>query len=111
VRIAGTAEFGGLDTTIRQPRIDYLMSLLRKIYPKLADTVRPEDITPWAGLRPMSADGVPTISRTMFPNLVLNTGHGHIGWTTAMGSARLAADIICGEAPQLDLSDYSLDRF
>ena len=111
VRIAGTAEFGGLDTTIRQPRIDYLMSLLRKIYPKLAETVRPEDITPWAGLRPMSADGVPTISRTMFPNLVLNTGHGHIGWTTAMGSARLAADIICGEAPQLDLSDYSLDRF
>ena len=111
VRIAGTAEFAGLDTTIRQPRIDYLMSLLQKIYPRLAETVRPQDITPWAGLRPMSADGVPTISRTMYANLLLNTGHGHIGWTTAMGSARLAADLVCDQQPELDLADYSLNRF
>jgi D-amino-acid dehydrogenase len=111
VRIAGTAEFAGLDTTIRQPRIDYLMALLQKIYPRLAESVRPEDITPWAGLRPMSADGVPTVSRTMFSNLVLNTGHGHIGWTTAMGTARLAADIICEKPAELDIADYSLNRF
>ena len=111
VRIAGTAEFAGLDTAIRQPRIDYLMSLLQKIYPKLAETIRPQDITPWAGLRPMSADGVPTVSRTMYANLLLNTGHGHIGWTTAMGSARLAADLACDLPPELDLADYSLNRF
>ena len=111
VRIAGTAEFAGYDTTIRQPRIDYLMTLLRQIYPKLAETIRAEDITPWAGLRPMSCDGVPTISRTKFKNLIINSGHGHIGWTTAAGSARLAADILYDRPPALELSDYSLDRF
>lgn len=112
VRIAGTAEFAGLDTTIRQPRIDYLMSLLARIYPRLAETVSPENITPWTGLRPMSADGVPTASPTMYRNLWLNTGHGHIGWTTCMGTARLVADMIAGGGPPaLPLADYSLDRF
>jgi D-amino-acid dehydrogenase len=47
----------------------------------------------------------------MYPNLLLNTGHGHIGWTTAMGSARLAADLACDQPPELDLADYSLNRF
>jgi D-amino-acid dehydrogenase len=111
VRIAGTAEFAGLETTIRQPRIDYLMSLLARIYPRLAETVSPENITPWTGLRPMSADGVPTASHTMYANLWLNTGHGHIGWTTCMGTARLVADMIAGGEPALPLADYSLDRF
>jgi D-amino-acid dehydrogenase len=111
VRIAGTAEFAGLDTTLRSARVDYLMSLLRQIYPRLAETVAPDHITPWTGLRPMSADGVPTASRTIYRNLVLNTGHGHIGWTTCMGTARLVADIICEQAPPLPLADYSLDRF
>jgi D-amino-acid dehydrogenase len=111
VRIAGTAEFAGLDTTLRRPRIDYLMSLLDRIYPRLAETVAPADITPWTGLRPMSADGVPTASPTMYANLWLNTGHGHIGWTTCMGTARLVADMITGGAPALPLADYSLNRF
>jgi D-amino-acid dehydrogenase len=83
VRIAGTAEFAGLDTTIRQPRIDYLMALLARVYPRLAETVAPSHIMPWTGLRPMSADGVPVASATMYANLWLNTGHGHIGWTPA----------------------------
>ncbi|MEQ1754329.1 MAG: D-amino acid dehydrogenase [Micropepsaceae bacterium] len=111
VRIAGTAEFAGYDATIRQPRIDYLMSVLGKIYPRLAANVHPDDCTFWAGLRPMSFDGVPTISRTKLSNLFLNTGHGHIGWTTAAGSARLVADMILDRKAELDLSNYSIDRF
>jgi D-amino-acid dehydrogenase len=111
VRIAGTAEFAGLDTTIRQPRLDYLMALLARVYPRLAETVAPSQIMPWTGLRPMSADGVPVASRTLHANLWLNTGHGHIGWTTCMGTARLVADMITGGEPALPLADYSLDRF
>jgi D-amino-acid dehydrogenase len=59
----------------------------------------------------MSADGVPTASATMYTNLWLNTGHGHIGWTTCMGTARLVADMIIGGEPALPLADYSLNRF
>ena len=111
VRIAGTAEFAGLDTSIRQPRIENLMALLARVYPRLAETVPASNITPWTGLRPMSADGVPTASPTFYRNLWLNTGHGHIGWTTCMGTARLVADMITGREPALPLADYSLDRF
>jgi D-amino-acid dehydrogenase len=111
LRVAGTAEFAGFDASVRQPRVDNLMRLLRKIYPKLAETVPAADITPWAGFRPMSADGVPTISATKFANLFLNTGHGHIGWTTCAGSARLLADLMLGRTPALKAGDYSLGRF
>lgn len=111
VRIAGTAEFAGYDMSIRQPRIDYLMRLLGMIYPKLARSARPDEFTCWAGLRPMSCDGVPTASRTRYANLYLNTGHGHIGWTTAAGTARIVCDLVTGEKPSLDLADYSIDRF
>lgn len=111
VRVAGTAEFAGYDMTVRQPRVDNLISLLGKIYPKLAESVRREDFVPWAGLRPMSSDGVPTVSRTRYGNLFLNTGHGHVGWTTGAGSGRLVADMIFERKPVLELSDYSIDRF
>ena len=111
VRVAGTAEFAGFDASVRKPRVDNLMGLMRKIYPKLVESVPPEAITTWAGFRPLSIDGVPTISRTKFPNLFLNTGHGHIGWTTAAGSARMLADLVMERAPALAEGDYSIKRF
>ncbi|TIN59044.1 MAG: amino acid dehydrogenase, partial [Mesorhizobium sp.] len=36
-------------------------------------------------------------------NLWLNTGHGHIGWTMAHGSARIVADLIAGRAAPIAL--------
>jgi len=111
VRIAGTAEFAGYDTTIRQPRIDYLKKLLDLIYPRLARSVKPDDFTYWAGLRPMSCDGVPTASRTRYANLFVNTGHGHIGWTTAAGTARLVCDLLQDHKSELNEADYSINRF
>ena len=36
-------------------------------------------------------------------NLILNCGHGHVGWTMSHGSARIAADLIAGRAPAIPL--------
>ena len=41
-------------------------------------------------------------------NLFLNTGHGHIGWTMSMGSARAVADVIAGRKPDIDLNGLTL---
>ena len=41
-------------------------------------------------------------------NLYLSTGHGHIGWTMSMGSARIVADIIGGRKPEIDLAGLTL---
>jgi D-amino-acid dehydrogenase len=59
----------------------------------------------------MSADGVPIIGGTSRPNLFVNTGHGHLGWTMAAGSGKALADRIVGERPGIDLSDYDIGRF
>lgn len=109
LRIAGTAEFAGFDLTLRRERIRSLMQLAQEILPTAG--LNPASAKPWCGLRPMSADGVPIIGRTSVSNLWVSTGHGHLGWTMAAGSAKLLANMISGEAPSLDPQPYSLDRF
>ena len=51
------------------------------------------------GLRPMTPDGPPLIGLGRHDNLYYNTGHGHVGWTMACGSARVLADLIDGRRP------------
>ena len=91
LRLTATAEISGYDTT-HQPRdFSHMMKLARDLLPEAADYAAP---TYWAGLRPMTPTGLPIIDRTDFDNLWLNTGHGHMGWTMACGSARITADLI-----------------
>ena len=51
------------------------------------------------------------MGKTGLKNLYLNTGHGHLGWTMAPGSGKLLADLINGQALDIDISPYQLDRF
>lgn len=48
----------------------------------------------WSGARPMTPDGCPLIGATPVPNFFVNTGHGHLGWTLACGSAERLVQII-----------------
>ena len=111
VRLAGTAEFSGYDRSIDPARIDNLYSMLKRIFPEFAREMGQDRGKAWAGLRPMSADGTPLIGQFGFENLFLNTGHSQIGWSTAAGSGRLLADIVCGRQPDIDPAAYSPDRF
>jgi D-amino-acid dehydrogenase len=111
IRLAGTAEFAGYNREIAAPRISNLVRLLERIYPDYARRLGAADILPWAGLRPMSADGVPLLGRTPIRNLFLNTGHGQLGWTMAAGSGRLVADQILDRKPEIDPVPYALARF
>lgn len=110
LRVAGTVEFAGADTRIRPERIDNLMKLLAAVYPKIAAQLDLTRGIPWAGLRPMSADGRPFIGGTRVKGLYINAGHGHLGWTLASGSARLLADVIAGTPPQIDPEPYRVMR-
>jgi D-amino-acid dehydrogenase len=111
MRVAGTAEFTGFDRTVTPARVENLRYLLTRTYPQIAQGATPERTSSWAGLRPMSCDGVPIIGRTACENLFLNTGHGPLGWTMAVGSGRVLADLMVGRAPEIDLAPYSLQRF
>jgi D-amino-acid dehydrogenase len=58
----------------------------------------------------MSADGLPYIGETSSKGLWVNTGHGHLGWTLAAGSAELLADLIMGKSAALDASIFAVTR-
>ncbi len=111
IRVAGTAELAGYDLSIRPARIENLVNLLGAVYPNYASRLDPTKLLSWTGLRPMSADGVPILGETRISNLVLNTGHGHLGWSMAAASGKVIADLIAGVPLDIPLQEYGLQRF
>ena len=63
----------------------------------------------WAGLRPMTPNGSPIFGTGKMENLFYNTGHGHLGWTMAAGSAKITADLIAGVYPEINLEGMVLN--
>jgi len=106
LRVAGTAEFAGYDTRIDAGRISPLLRRVRQIFPRL--DIADEAVERWAGLRPATPSNVPLIGLAGIRNLYVNTGHGTLGWTLAVGSGRLLADLVAGRAPALDPAPYRL---
>ena len=99
LRVAGTAELTGFDTTLNPVRCDLLVRRSKALFPQLNEAGPP---TFWTGLRPVTPSAVPLIGRMGFDNLWLNTGHGTLGWTLACGSAAVLSDLIDGRRPALD---------
>ncbi len=108
LRLTGTAEFAGYDTSFEPADFTQLLNVARELFPGGADYARPDY---WACLRPMTPDGPPVFGRGRHRNLYFNTGHGHIGWTMACGSGRVTADLIDGREPDIDLTGMTVDRF
>jgi D-amino-acid dehydrogenase len=99
LRVAGTAELCGYDTSINQVRCRAIVKRTFELFPQAG---RAEQAQFWAGLRPATPGGVPCIGRTRYANLYLNTGHGTLGWTMACGSGAAIADIVSGKKPESD---------
>jgi D-amino-acid dehydrogenase len=99
LRLAATAEFAGFDRSHRPRDFAVLFRTANELFPGAFDEKKAEL---WAGLRPMMPNSVPVIGRARFRNLYLNTGHGHVGWTMAAGSAKFLADQVAGRKPEID---------
>lgn len=110
LRMTSTVEFAGYDKRIDPLRINGLLSLLEDFYPRIASQIDRSDVSPWAGLRPVSSDGRPFIGLGKVPGLYINTGHGPLGWTLAMGSAELLADLIEGRSTDIDATPFDAVR-
>ena len=99
LRISSTAEFTGFDRTHKPRDFASMFKTAHELFPGAFDEKKAEL---WAGLRPMTPSSVPVIGRAKYENLYLDTGHGHLGWTTACGSGRLLADLVAGRKPEFD---------
>jgi D-amino-acid dehydrogenase len=92
LRIAGTAEFDGINYDIRRDRIVPLLNWVHRNLPM----VNTNDYSSWACLRPMTPNMLPITKRSDKNNKVFyNTGHGHLGWTLAPYTAKLISEQIC----------------
>jgi D-amino-acid dehydrogenase len=105
LRVAGTAEFCGYDSSINDVRCRAIANRLKSVFPGAIEGDRFEA---WAGLRPATPSNVPLVSRTRLDNLFLNTGHGTLGWTMASGSGQLIAHLVAGKPPDIDPTPYGI---
>ena len=65
----------------------------------------------WTGLRPMTPDGTPLVGATKVSNLFLNTGHGTLGWTMCLGSAKILAAEILGSQSEIIIEGLNMARY
>ncbi len=108
IRVAGTAEFAGLDAPISQKRLDALVALASKLLPDLNTT----QISTWSGQRPSLPDSLPCIGQIDgFPNLIGAFGHSHYGLMMAPKTGRLVADLVAGLTTNIDMSPYRVMRY
>ncbi|RCS58712.1 D-amino acid dehydrogenase [Parvibium lacunae] len=91
LRVAGTAEFNGFETSLNPRRCAPLIARTQELVGAAVDYQQAEF---WTGLRPATPSNLPYIGPTPITGLYLNTGHGTLGWTHACGSAALLTSMI-----------------
>ena len=66
----------------------------------------------WAGLRPVTPDGIPIIGKSpKHGNLILATGHAMLGLSLGPGSGQVVAELANGTKPAVDVYPMRLERF
>ncbi len=110
LRVAGSAEIAGTDITPSPARCKAIVDRVLRVFPDFATCYDPDTASLWAGLRPMTPTGTPCLGATRIPNLFVNAGHGHLGWTMSCGSARVVANIVDGRDPGIDMDRLALDQ-
>ncbi|WP_349678909.1 D-amino acid dehydrogenase [Brevundimonas naejangsanensis] len=108
IRVGGMAEIAGFSDALPERRRNTLEHSVGSLFPGAGDL---KAASYWSGLRPMTPDGTPVIGKTKIDNLFLNTGHGTLGWTMACGSARVIADLISGQTPDIETADLGIARY
>ena len=101
-------EFSGYNLGIDQKRISNLFRLARGYL----ELERPEYEEPWAGLRPMTADGLPVIDWAQpYRNAYLATGYSMLGMTLSQPAGEALAEMITTERRPAIFEPFRLDRF
>ena len=107
LRCAGIVEFGGLDAAPSAAPFALLRREVKKALPGLTAKTEVE----WMGHRPATADSLPLVGEVGETGVFAAFGHHHIGLTGGPKTGRMVADLIAGNAPNIDMSAYSPRRY
>jgi glycine oxidase len=108
VLVGSTEEDAGFDHQPTAGGVAGLLGLATRLLPALAAA---SFGGAWAGLRPGSPDGLPTLGAADgLANLYLATGHHRAGFELSAGTARVVADLLLGRPPAVPLDAFRFGR-
>lgn len=107
--VGATMERVGFDADFTEGGVETVRRLGAAIVPALAGA---RMLNAWAGLRPMTPDGLPILDRDPDqPALLYACGHSRNGVLMAPLTGECIADLATGERPGADLGPFSIRRF
>ena len=110
LRVAGTMEFAGFDTTVTARRVEAMKRAAADGFADWDDSKAHSQ--PWAGLRPMTPDGLPVIGHIGdYTNALVASGHGMLGLTLAPATAKAIATLARRDTPSATVAALSPNRF
>lgn len=111
LRFAGTMEVGDLSLAINPRRVRGIIRSVRPYFPEFSEEDF-ADVTPWAGLRPVSPDGMPYIGRAPHhANVIIATGHAMMGLSLAPITGKIVANLLAHADPEFVMERLAVDRF
>jgi len=106
--IGSTLEDVGYRKDTDVTTLQRLFEAAAELVPGVAKSRRHEA---WAGLRPATPDELPILGETSVSGYFVAAGHYRDGILLAPVTAAVMSDIVMGESPRLDLSQFSPRRF
>lgn len=111
LRFAGTMEVGGFERNIDPLRLRGIVRSVGRYFPRFSESDF-DGVEAWAGLRPVSPDGIPYLGRVPgCENLLAATGHAMMGLSLGPVSGRLVADLVTGRKPLCPVERLDPGRF
>jgi len=97
LRVGGTVEIGGLTREANERRAAILARIAQENFPRLQSV----PMRSWMGHRPCMPDSVPVVGAAEgHPGLWIAVGHGHLGLTDSVTTAKKIGDLIDGAVSQ-----------
>lgn len=106
--VGSTLEDAGFTATATADVVAHLRGFAEEMLGALSGS-RVERV--WAGLRPGSLDGLPTIGPVPgLDNVFVAAGHFRAGLHQSTGTAVMIADLVEGRRPEMDATPFAADR-
>lgn len=110
-RLGGTMEIAGLDLSVTTRRVRAIIDAV-PLYLTNVDVLPALQQQPWAGLRPVTPDGLPFLGRLRNrTNVVVATGHAMIGVTLSAVTGKLVAEMFTEGKTSMSIEALAPERF
>ncbi|RVJ42709.1 FAD-dependent oxidoreductase [Sinorhizobium meliloti] len=90
LRVAGLADIRRDNVGFRKDRFRTLYEMARGILPKAGQY--DDEVNAWTGSRPVTPNSRPIVGPSKVNGLLVNCGHGTLGWTLSMATAKVLAE-------------------